>query len=422
MAYKYTKKSPEERKKEIDELIENLKTGVDNYLNSDNYKNLLEHYSKFHDYSLRNTMLILNQCPSATYVASYATWKTEFNRQVNAGEKGLKIICPVKKSCEIEKEKLDQNGKRILDSNGNVVVEKKKIDYLRFKIGYTFDISQTSQINGKPVIELSAAKELTGDLSNFGEMMMALRDTTGADITYESIKGGAKGYYSPSEHRIAIQMGMSDVQTLKTGIHEVTHSLLDSLPREKERKEKGIEYSREDSETCAESVAYIVCKHFKLETSDYSFPYVSGWAGDSDRIDRNLKQIEQTSNYIISAIEKNIETYHMGINQRETEKCGIESNTHSAYELARRIDEFVREVDPFGYKDSESYAGSNFDDLFRCLKKGQTAGLKDHLIELNFDEKMSDIANKLVSDIDRYESSYINEEKTEMSYKRGLKI
>lgn len=422
MAYKYTKKSPEERKKEIDELIENLKTGVDNYLNSDNYKNLLEHYSKFHEYSLRNTILILNQCPSATYVASYATWKTEFNRQVNAGEKGLKIICPVKKSCEIEKEKLDQNGNRILDSNGNVVVEKKKIDYLRFKIGYTFDISQTSQINGKPVIELSATKELTGDLSNFGEMMMALRETTGADITYESIKGGAKGYYSPSEHRIAIQMGMSDVQTLKTGIHEVTHSLLDSLTREKERKEKGIEYSREDSETCAESVAYIVCKHFRLDTSDYSFPYVSSWSGDIDRIDQNLKQIEQTANHIISAMEQNIETYHMRNNQRATEKCDIDSNVNNAYELARRVDEFVKKVDLFGYKDSEIYAGSNFDNLFRDLKKGQTAGIKEHLFELKLDEKMSDIANNLVSDIDRYESSYINEEKTEMSYKRGLKL
>lgn len=331
MARNWKKMSKEEedkkRQETIDKAIETMNKGIYEYLDSDRFKTLLDTMSKFHDYSMNNTLLILGQNPRATHLAGYNKWQQDFNRQVKRGEKGLMIWMPVEIKVKEKQYVLDENGNRILGDDGKFkkeeVVEKKHT----FKIGYTFDVSQTEQIEGKEVIELSPVKELEGDVKDYQALTKALMEISPVPIMIEAFDGTAKGCYNPLTNEIKIQPEMSEVQTIKTMIHAIAHSIVHSNENLDQLKQKeNIEFSKSEREVQAESIAYIVSSHLGIDTSDYSFPYVATWGlstepSDLENVKQNLKCIKSTSFDLISKIDTYMEQLQA---QQEQNKVNVQ--------------------------------------------------------------------------------------------------
>lgn len=307
------KKSSKELKKEFDELTNKLYEGVIDYLNSDKYQEILNNISKFHKYSVNNTILIMLQRPeNCSYVASFTDWKKKFFRSVNAGEKGIQIYIPTTYKAQVEVDKLDAVTREpIRDEEGNVVKEIKEIERQGFKIGYTYDISQTSQIEGKPVIDIQITKELEGSVDN-SYLLRAIKNASPVPVVHEDINGMAKGYFSDDKQIIAIKNGLSEKQETKTLLHEITHSIVDNSKVDELKKELKIEQTdelrRAESEIIAESTAYLISKHYGIETDDYSFPYVASWASEDPKlILAQLDTIKKASNEIIKRIDIELE-------------------------------------------------------------------------------------------------------------------
>lgn len=302
-------KTKEQREKEVNELSKMLKEGVKGFLNSESYKDLLDNLAMFHQYSWRNSVLIMLQNPKATYCASYKDWKEKFNRQVQSTAEvghGYKILVPTFR--KVYKTELDGQGNPILDAEGNEVRTYTGTKALAgYVTGTVHDVSQTKQIEGKPVVNIdmgSMVKQLDGSIDEYQDLMSALGNISPAIMQFEDIQTGANGYFSPSENRIAIKQGLSPLHTIKTYIHEISHAMLHNNENINEFKKQGIELTRQDKETQAESIAYIVCKHLGIDSSDYSFGYVAGWAHDDKTLETNLNIIKNTSSRIIDAIDE----------------------------------------------------------------------------------------------------------------------
>lgn len=315
------------RNETINKAMEIMQKGVEEYLDSEKFKELLDNLSKFHQYSTNNILLVLGQNPSATQLAGYNKWRSDFNRQVKRGEKGLMIWMPVEVKVKEEQYARDSDGHRIVDENGEFIKEKVETKKKTFKITYTFDISQTEQIEGKPVIELSPTHELEGDVNHFENLKNAIISISPARIDFESYSGDSKGYYDSVINKIVVQKGMSEQQTLKTMIHEVAHSVVHNSDNLKKLKnEENVDLSRNDMEVQAESIAYIVCKHLGIDTSEYSFPYVATWkdrlpVDGIDTITKNLKYIKETS----FSLTKQLDTYFEQMEiQKEKEASNID--------------------------------------------------------------------------------------------------
>ena len=223
---KYKPKSNEMRKAEVDDLIKKLQSGVQEYVESDRYKELLDNMTKFHDYSINNTISIILQKPDATLVASYSKWKS-LNRQVKSGEKGIAILCPVRFKIMKEIPVMDEAGEIQTDLNGQTVKKQEYQQCMSYKIGYVFDKSQTEQIKGKKEYVLEPVSELDNEYGeHYEDMVRAIESISAVPITFEKITSGAKGYYDDEKNKIVINEGMSESQTLKTMIHELTHARL----------------------------------------------------------------------------------------------------------------------------------------------------------------------------------------------------
>lgn len=335
MARNWKKMSKEDENKKrqetIDKAIETMNKGVYEYLDSDRFKTLLDTMSKFHDYSLNNTLLILGQNPRATQLASYTKWQKDFNRQVKSGEKGLKIWVPVEYTVKEKKFVYDKNGYRIPDDNGDFKMKEVDVKKHTFKIGYTFDVSQTEQIEGKEVVELSPVKELEGDVKDYPTLTKALMEISPVPIKIEAFKASAKGCYNSLTNEIKIQPDMSEAQTIKTMIHEIAHSIVHSDENLNQLKQKdNVEFSKNEKEVQAESIAYIVSSHLGIDTSDYSFPYVATWGlstepSDLENVKQNLKCIKSTSFDLTSKIDTYMEQLQAQQNQNK-EKVQIAIN------------------------------------------------------------------------------------------------
>ena len=331
--WKKMSKEDEDKKRQetIDKAIETMNKGIYEYLDSDRFKTLLDTMSKFHDYSMNNTLLILRQNPRATHLAGYNKWQQDFNRQVKRGEKGLMIWMPVEIKVKENHYVLDENGNRILGDDGKFKREEVVVKKRTFKIGYTFDVSQTEQIEGKEVIELSPVKELEGNVKDYPTLTKALMEISPVPIKIEAFKASAKGCYNPLTNEIKIQPDMSEVQTIKTMIHEIAHSIVHSDENLDQLKQKdNVEFSKNEKEVQAESIAYIVSSHLGIDTSDYSFPYVATWGlstdpSDLEKVKQNLKCIKSTSMYLTSKIDTYMEQLQAQQNQNK-EKVQIAIN------------------------------------------------------------------------------------------------
>lgn len=421
MAYHYKRKTLEERQAELKQLTDQLESGVKEYLESDKYKEILNNFSKFYDYSYRNTMLIMLQNPQATAVASYTSWKNDFNRQVNAGQHGIKIIKPLTKKKDDEEVKpdiknpLSDSEKSLRDHKKTNVSDDSVDKIIGYSVTYTFDISQTSQIEGKPVIDLEITHELQGDVHDYGDLKAAVIATAPVSIKFEEIDGEAKGYYSPARKEIVVQEGMSESQTLKTMIHETAHSILHSKEALAARRENGkAKVSRSDMEVQAESIAYVVSEHYGLDTSDYSFPYVASWAEDPDRVQKNLEEIKVASGKIIEGMDQKLEQIQqekMSVTVQDVQEVnGLEKEIA---ELAAKLDSFAKDFDPYDYADTESYPGFNYDSVYADILHFNTDEIKKSLkavIEDDRDHEMTDKAKCLIGDIKNFEKLSFNTE------------
>lgn len=291
-------KSAKSTQNKMNEIPQMLEEGVHKVFESDNYKNYLNIMSKFHNYSINNTLLIARQNPDATLVAGFKSWEKNFGRHVKKGEKGIKILAPSPYKKKVLVELVDPVSREImLDINGNPVKEETEVNMTAYRIVSVFDVSQTE---GNPLPQIGVA-ELTGNVDEYELFVEALKQSTSVPISFENISGVAKGYYNPVTASIAVKAGMPESQTVKTMIHEIAHSILhNDILDEAEKKD------RQTKEVEAESVAYTVCQHFGIDTSDYSFGYIAGWSSskETEELKQSLETIQKTASGLINDIER----------------------------------------------------------------------------------------------------------------------
>ena len=288
-------------KQKVKEITDRLEEGLKALFEGEKYKSYLNTMSKFHNYSANNIQLIEMQCPDATYVAGYKAWQRNFERHVNKGERGIRILAPAPYKIKEEQEKIDPvTNEPVLDRDGMPVMEEVEIKIPAFRVVTVFDYSQT---DGKELPGLGV-NELHGDVERYRDFMEALERVSPVPIRYEEMEGDRKGYFIDLSRPIAIKEGMSEAQTAKTGVHEVAHAKLHAREAEQDT-EKAVYKDRETKEVEAESIAYTVCQHFGIDTSDYSFGYIAGWSSGKEmpELKSSLDTIRRTSSELIKGIE-----------------------------------------------------------------------------------------------------------------------
>lgn len=312
-----TAEKPAEKLKEITDRLEQ---GIMELFDSERYKEYLRVMSKFHNYSFNNTLLIAMQKPDASLIAGFTAWKNQFQRNVKKGEKGIKIIAPSPFKIKQETEKIDpQTQKPVIGRDGKPVTEEKEITIPAYKVVSVFDVSQTE---GKELPDI-AVDALTGDVEQYSDFFAALEKTSPVPIGFEKIEGGAHGYYHLEDKRIALDEGMSELQTLKTAIHEIVHAKLHDIDLNAPKDEQQPRVDRRTREVEAESVAYTVCQHYGLDTSDYSFGYVAGWSSGRElaELKSSLETIRSAAADIINSIDGHIAELQK---QHEAEKAATD--------------------------------------------------------------------------------------------------
>lgn len=369
----FTGKSQKEKVKEITDKLEQ---GIKDLFNSDRYKEYLSAMSKFHNYSFRNTILILMQKPDASYIAGFNTWKNDFKRAVRKGEKGIKILAPAPYKKEIEETAHDKNGNPILNADGSNRTTTKTITVPAFKITTVFDLSQT---DGKEIPTI--ANQLTGNVEDYEKFFKALKAISPVPIELEKIDRAANGYYHLTEKRIAVRNDLSEMQTIKTTIHEIAHAKLHALP-EKEENEV-IEDDRPDNRTRevqAESIAYTVCQHFGIDTSDYSFGYVAGWSSgkETEELKASLEVIRTTADEMITDISEKLK-------ELEKEKSVDLNSDISAWYAAEFSDDEMKD---------EIYTGVSFQRLYDMLSSNDLysiIGIDDTVVRERCFSKLAEL-------------------------------
>ena len=297
-----TSEKPAEKLKEITDRLEQ---GITELFESERYREYLRVMSKFHNYSINNTLLIAMQKPDASLVAGFSAWKNNFGRNVMKGQKGIKIIAPSPYKVKQEMKKIDPHTQQpIIGKDGKQVTEEKEITIPAYKVVSVFDVSQTE---GKELPDI-AVDELTGDVERYRDFFAALEKTSPVPIGFEQIPGSSHGYYHLEDKRIAIQEGMSELQTLKTAIHEIAHAKLHDIDLNAPENEQQPRVDRRTREVEAESVAYTVCQHYGLDTSDYSFGYVAGWSSGRElsELKSSLETIRSAAAEIINSIDETL--------------------------------------------------------------------------------------------------------------------
>ena len=374
-----------DKQQQVQDLLKQAEDGARAVFESENYRNYLATMSKFHDYSFRNTLLIYMQKPEATYVAGYVAWQKNFKRQVRKGEKGIQIVGYAPKNVNQEQEKRDEQGNPVIGVDGKPETEivTRKIPY--FTTVYVYDISQT---DGAPIPRL--VNELDGSVDAYNDLMFALREVSPFPIVFEDIKGGANGYCSPLQQKIAVRQGMSEAQTVKTTIHEITHADLHApeieatLENKKDRRTKEVE---------AESTAFIVCNHYGIDTSDYSFGYLASWSSTKEltELQSSLETIQKQANELIDRIDNRLTELQKDRlieieNATVPDKARV-TDTYDAinkvFEQQRRADETLESVkfdndidldrekthEQLGFKDNIPAQPQSAADIFRAARE-----------------------------------------------------
>lgn len=389
-AYRVQGKEAAESK--LDTIMKSLEEGVEKVFTSEQYQMYLQTMATFHNYSFNNTLLIAMQRPDATLLAGYQTWQKKFHRHVKRGEKGIKLIAPVPVKEKRQVEKIDEETQEIvIGIDGQPETETVERILPRFRVTTVFDVSQTE---GEPLPTLEV-NELVGDVFIYEDFMKGLEEISPVPFQFQEIGSGAKGYYSNAEKLVAIQTGMSQAQTMKTAVHETAHAILHDRDV---MEENGITKDRMTKEVESESVAYVVCNHFGLDTSDYSFNYVAGWSSDKEmpELRSSMDTIRLTSSQLIADItEKLLELQKTRKleNDIKTEELTEESSFLSHTENSYAIYQYHQADNEMGYqymsldfieKMGMSVKGSDYQMMYQGVLEAQDT-LEDLYIKFNID-------------------------------------
>ena len=292
----------------LQQITAGIEQGIKELFESEKYMRYLSVMSRFHRYSVNNTMLIYMQKPDATLVAGYNKWKNQFERHVKRGEHGITIIAPTPFKKKIEEQKLDPDTKApMLDQNGKAVMEKREVEIPMFRPVKVFDVSQT---DGKPLPEL--ASSLSGNVQNYEAFMEALRRSAPVPLSVEPMAANMDGFFSPDQQRIAIQEGMSEVQTVSAAVHEIAHSKLHNYAKAQEEaaragdKEPPKKKDRNTEEVEAESISYAVCQYYGIQTGENSFGYIANWSQGKElpELRASLETINKAAGELIADIDR----------------------------------------------------------------------------------------------------------------------
>jgi len=320
----------------LKEITDKLEQGIQDLFESDRFKNYLNVMSKFHNYSFSNTILIAMQKPDATFVAGYNSWKNSFQRQVLKGEKGIKVIAPSPYKVKREMEKIDhKTQKPIMGKDGKPMTEEVEVTIPAFKVVSVFDISQTE---GRELPTIGV-DELTGNVEKYPQFFKAVEQASPVPVGFEKIEGGAHGYYHLEDKRIAVNEGMSELQNLKTLIHEISHAKLHDVDLNAPAEQQADRVDRRTREVQAESIAYTVCQHYGLDTSDYSFAYVAGWSSGRElaELKASLETIRSTASELIAEIDRNFAELTQTVEQEKEavpeKETATDKDTYTIYQL-----------------------------------------------------------------------------------------
>ena len=380
-----TSEKPAEKLKEITDRLEQ---GIAELFDSERYREYLKVMSKFHNYSFRNTVLIAMQKPDATFVAGYNSWKNSFQRQVLKGEKGIKVIAPSPYKVKREMEKIDpKTQKPIMGKDGKPMTEEVEVTIPAFKVVSVFDISQTE---GRELPTIGV-DELTGNVEKYPQFFKAVEQASPVPVGFEKIEGGAHGYYHLEDKRIAVNEGMSELQNLKTLIHEISHAKLHDVDLNAPAEQQADRVDRRTREVQAESIAYTVCQHYGLDTSDYSFAYVAGWSSGRElaELKASLETIRSTASELIAEIDRNFAELTKTVEQEKgalpEKETAADKDTYTIYQLKDNtpVDYHFRPLDELQAK-GLTVTMTNYEAVYTAPIEPGT-GLEDIYTKFNID-------------------------------------
>ena len=290
------------------EIVDSIENGIKELFESDKYRQYLSTMSRFHRYSVNNTMLIYMQRPDATHVAGFNKWRDQFGRNVLKGEKGIRIIAPTPYKKKVEEIKTDpETNAPVLDADGKAIIEEKEIRIPMFKVVSVFDVSQTA---GKPLPQLAA--DLSGNVQQYEVFMEALRRASPVPMEIKPVARDTDGFFSIKAQSITIRAGMSEVQTVCAAVHEIAHAKLHDYEHMTELADDGEtilvpgEKSRNTEEVEAESISYAVCQYYGIETGENSFGYIATWSKGKElkELRASLETINKTASELITDIDR----------------------------------------------------------------------------------------------------------------------
>ena len=389
----------------LQQITAGIEQGIKELFESEKYMRYLSVMSRFHRYSVNNTMLIYMQKPDATLVAGYNKWKNQFERHVKRGEHGITIIAPTPFKKKIEEQKLDPDTKApILDAEGKAVMEEREVEIPMFRPVKVFDVSQT---DGKPLPEL--ASSLSGNVQNYEVFMEALRRSAPVPLSVEPMAANMDGFFSPDQQRIAIRAGMSEVQTVSAAVHEIAHSKLHNYAKAQEEaaragdKEPPKKKDRNTEEVEAESISYAVCQYYGIQTSENSFGYIANWSQGKElpELRASLETINKAAGELIADIDRH---YKVICKERGIDLTAApEPQRDPIEQLAADIDQFSFDYDTYEYRDQVDNREDALRELTAALRSGDASGVRDWLQEFADENEPGEAAAKAAELLDRLE-------------------
>ena len=387
----------------LQQITAGIEQGIKELFESEKYMRYLSVMSRFHRYSVNNTMLIYMQKPDATLVAGYNKWKNQFERHVKRGEHGITIIAPTPFKKKIEEQKLDPDTKApILDAEGKAVMEEREVEIPMFRPVKVFDVSQT---DGKPLPEL--ASTLSGNVQNYEAFMEALRRSAPVPLSVEPMAANMDGYFSPDRQRIAIRAGMSEVQTFSAAVHEIAHSKLHNYAKAQEEavragdKEPPKKKDRNTEEVEAESISYAVCQYYGIQTGENSFGYIANWSQGKElpELRASLETINKTAGELINDIDRH---YKVICKERGIDLTAApEPQLDPIEQLAADIDQFSFDYDTYEYRDQVDNREDALRELTATLRSGDASGVRDWLQEFADENEPGEAVTKAAELLDR---------------------
>ena len=387
----------------LQQITAGIEQGIKELFESEKYMRYLSVMSRFHRYSVNNTMLIYMQKPDATLVAGYNKWKNQFERHVKRGEHGITIIAPTPFKKKIEEQKLDPDTKApILDAEGKAVMEEREVEIPMFRPVKVFDVSQT---DGKPLPEL--ASTLSGNVQNYEAFMEALRRSAPVPLSVEPMAANMDGYFSPDRQRIAIRAGMSEVQTVSAAVHEIAHSKLHNYAKAQEEavragdKEPPKKKDRNTEEVEAESISYAVCQYYGIQTGENSFGYIANWSQGKElpELRASLETINKTAGELINDIDRH---YKVICKERGIDLTAApEPQLDPIEQLAADIDQFSFDYGTYEYRDQVDNREDALRELTATLRSGDASGVRDWLQEFADENEPGEAVTKAAELLDR---------------------